>query len=131
MKSIRLFIIILFAATLIFGCAPRPQKVGTIEGHVTIGPLTPVVRVDEPTPTPNPEVYAAREVVIFKADGKTIYTRLKINPDGNYQSGLPIGTYVIDINHIGIDTAKDLPLKVEITENAVTRVDIDIDTGIR
>ncbi|MEJ2487164.1 MAG: hypothetical protein P8Y68_15660 [Anaerolineales bacterium] len=117
--------------SFLVGCSRGSQVYGVLEGHVTIGPLVPVVREGEPEPTPNPEVYAAREVVVFKANGKTEFTRIEIDSSGNYRAELPVGTYVVDINHLGIDMAKDLPKEITITEQAVTLLDIDIDTGIR
>jgi hypothetical protein len=89
------------------------------------------VREGEAEPTPAPEVYAAREIVVFEEDGKTEIARLKIDANGNYRVELPVGTYIIDINRIGIDTAAGLPKEIEITSLGVTRLDIDIDTGIR
>ena len=115
----------------LFACTQSPNEFGIIEGHITIGPLVPVIREGEVEPTPAPEVYAAREVVVFKEDGKTEFARLKIDASGNYRAELPVGTYVVDINHIGIDMAADLPKEIEITNQGVTRLDIDIDTGIR
>ena len=91
----------------------------------------PVVREGEAEPTPGPEVYAAREVVVFEEDGKTEFTRIKIDAKGDFRAELPVGTYVLDINHSGIDIAKDLPKEIVITDQGVTRLDIDIDTGIR
>jgi len=44
---------------------------------------------------------------------------------------LPPGTYVVDIEHTGIDHAAGLPVRVVIHSNEVTRIDVDIDTGIR
>lgn len=115
----------------IFACTQSPQEFGVLEGRVTIGPLVPVKREGELEPTPNPEVYAAREIVVYKENGKTEFTRLKIDVSGNYRAELPVGIYIVDINHSGIDTAVDLPKEVEITNQGVTRLDIDIDTGIR
>jgi hypothetical protein len=115
----------------LFACAQSPQEFGILEGHVTIGPLVPVIREGEVEPTPAPEVYAAREVVVFKEDGRTEFARLKIDGNGNYRVELPVGTYIVDINRIGIDTAAGLPKEVRITHQKVTRLDIDIDTGIR
>ena len=122
---------ILATALALCSCAPTPQQFGTIEGHVNIGPLSPVVRVGEPEPTPSPEVYQGREIVIYLEDGKTEFVRLKLDASGNYQAELPVGTYVVDINHLGIDMSKDLPKVIEIREGEITRLDIDIDTGIR
>jgi len=114
----------------LFACTP-PQEFGMIEGHVTIGPLQPVVREGDAESTPNPEVYAAREVVVFEEDGKTEFARLKIDASGNYRAELPVGTYVVDINHLGMDMAAGLPTEISITSQGVTRLDIEIDTGIR
>ena len=98
---------------------------------MTIGPLVPVVREGEPEPTPAPEVYAIRQMVIFAADGQTEVTRVQIDAQGNYRVELPVGTYVVDINHAGIDMAKELPKTVEIAAGETTRLDVEIDTGIR
>lgn len=124
-----LFLGVVFS--VIYGCVSGPQGSGILEGHVTIGPLVPVLREGEIEPTPAPEVYAAREIVVFEEDGRTEFARLKIDPSGNYRAELPVGTYVVDINRIGIDTAKDLPKEIMIESGIVTKLDIDIDTGIR
>ncbi len=132
MKRYLLYLTFLtLGASSLFACTQSPQEFGILEGHVTIGPLVPVIRVGEVEPTPAPEVYAAREVVVFQEDGKTEFVRLKIDANGNYRAELPVGTYIVDINHIGIDNASDLPKEIEITNQGVTRLDIDIDTGIR
>jgi hypothetical protein len=91
----------------------------------------PVVREGEVEPTPAPEAYAAREVVIYKRDGKTEVARVKIDANGNYRAELLVGTYVVDINHAGMDEAVDLPEEIDITNQGITTLDIDIDTGIR
>lgn len=114
-----------------FACSQGPKAFGTLEGHVTIGPLVPVVREGEPEPTPAPEVYEARKIVVFEENGETEFMRVRIDTNGNYTAKLPVGIYVVDINRIGIDSAANLPKKIEITEQGVTRLDIDIDTGIR
>ena len=132
MKRFLLYLTVLtLGASILCACTQSPQEFGTIEGHVTIGPLVPVVREGNVEPTPAPEVYADREVVIFKEDGKTEFARLKIDASGNYRAELPVGTYVLDINHIGTDMAADLPKEIDITHQGVTRLDVDIDTGIR
>lgn len=124
--SILILLMILFAS-----CSPAPQEFGILEGQVSIGPLVPVVREGEDPPTPAPEVYAAREIVVYKKNGKTEFTRLLIDSTGRYQAELPVGIYVIDINRIGIDSADNLPLEITISANNSTILDIEIDTGIR
>ena len=112
-------------------CSQKPQEYGVLEGHVTIGPLAPVIREGETDPTPAPEVYASREIVIYKEDGKTEIMRAEIDTSGNYRAKLPVGLYIVDINHSGIDSAANLPKKIEVTNQGVISLDIDIDTGIR
>jgi hypothetical protein len=116
---------------VIVACTAVSKETGTLEGHVSIGPLAPVLREGEPEPTPAPEVYAAREIVIYAQNGRTEITRIPIDPDGTYRVPLPVGTYVVDINHTGVDRGIDLPQTVEILSQQVTRLDIEIDTGIR
>jgi hypothetical protein len=127
MRTLLLVALMLVVAS----CVPLPHETGVLEGHVSIGPLVPVVREGEPEPTPAPEVYASRQIVIYAQDGQTEVTRVQIDGQGNYQVELRVCTYVVDINHVGIDTAKELPKTVEIVAGQVTRLDVDIDTGIR
>ena len=112
-------------------CALGPKEYGVLESQVNIGPLVPAVQVGEPDPTPAPEVYAAREIVVFKANGVTEFIRLQIDSNGHFQAQLPVGTYVIDINRIGIDSAENFPLEITIKANQTTALSINIDTGIR
>jgi hypothetical protein len=115
------------------GLAPYPgePETGILEGKVAVGPLTPVVQEGVPEPTPAPEVYAERKIVIYAEDGQQEVTQVDIDPTGAYQVTLPAGIYVVDINHLGIDIAKGLPQQVEIKSQQITRLDVAIDTGIR
>jgi len=113
------------------GQIEQNEATGTLQGHVNIGPLQPVVRVDEPTPAVPPEAYAARQIVIYAADGQTEIARVQIGPNGNYEVALPPGTYVVDINRGGIDSNKSLPAKVQIEAGQTKTLDVEIDTGIR
>ena len=61
----------------------------------------------------------------------TEFARLQIDSNGTYHGELPAGTYIIDINRIGIDSAANLPMEIEIINSSRTILDIDIDTGIR
>ena len=125
------FALLLLLPVFLTSCSQGLTEFGVLEGQVTIGPLVPVMREGEDPPTPAPEVYAAREIVVYKKNGVTEFTRLGIDSNGWYQGELPVGIYVIDINRIGIDSAADLPKEIEIKSNSVTTLDIEIDTGIR
>lgn len=115
----------------ICGCARQPIETATLVGQVSIGPLMPVLREGEPEPTAAPEVYAARQVVIYKADGRVEVARAEIDATGFYSLTLPIGSYVVDINHAGIDSADGLPRSIELHPGDVLELNIEIDTGIR
>ena len=130
-KSIIRLSIIISLLISFSSCSFGPVEYGILEGQVNIGPLQPAMQTGEEAPTPAPEVYSAREIVVYKKNGVTEFTRLEIGPTGWYQGELPVGTYVIDINRIGIDSADNLPRKIEIRAEVTTRLDIEIDTGIR
>lgn len=102
---------------------------GFIEGKVTIGPICPVQREGVPCIIP-PEVYEARKIVISDEVGNIIDI-VNIDNQGIYRTLLEPGTYILDINKIGIDRSDDVPKEVEIREGETTRLDINIDTGIR
>jgi hypothetical protein len=129
--SKKLLLSSIIIALLVAACASADQATGILEGHVTIGPLVPAVQEGVPVPTPAPEVYAARQIVVHRERDGVEVDRLEINSEGNYRGELPAGTYSVDINHLGIDSAKGFPKVVEIIANQITRVDVDIDTGIR
>lgn len=131
-KSCMLLILVLIAGSiLINACGPRVEEMGTLQGQVTIGPLVPALREGESEPTPSPEMYAERQVVISSADGDRELERVPINPDGSYNVTLPAGVYTVDFNRIGIDSADNLPAQIEIPAGEVVQLDISIDTGIR
>ncbi|MBE0688270.1 MAG: hypothetical protein IH585_19935 [Anaerolineaceae bacterium] len=113
------------------GCSLIKNETGILEGKVNIGPLSPVMQTGVPEPTPAPEVYSARQIVIYSKNGKNEIAEVPIQPDGSYRIELKTGEYLVDINHIGMDFSKDLPVLIEIKANQSVYLDIDIDTGIR
>ncbi len=115
----------------IAACAAGSQESGALEGHVTIGPLTPVQRANVPEPTPPPEMYAQYEIIVYDQDGRTEVARARIDSGGDYRVTLGAGAYVVNINRQGISHGIDLPRAVTIADRQVTRLDIQIDTGIR
>ncbi len=112
------------------GCPSPQQPPGTLEGQVTIGPLTPVQTPGEQPPVP-PEVYAARNILIYDEPAARLIAKVDIGADGTYRVQLPPGRYTVDINHTGIGGSSDVPAKIDIASGQTTRLDIDIDTGIR
>ena len=113
------------------GCMAGPAAPkGTLQGQVTIGPICPVERPDQPC-TPSPDAYAARKVLVFSSDGGTRVATVPLNETGYYRVDLDPGTYVVDINRVGIDRSPDVPRTITLAAGETITLDIDIDTGIR
>ncbi len=110
---------------------PSEPSPGTLAGHITIGPLTPVERVGVPTPTIAPQVFAARRILVYRADGRTEVTRIQPDENGDYRVSLAPGDYVVDMVRVGIDRAQGLPAAITIASGVTVTLDIAIDTGIR
>ncbi len=92
----------------------------------------PVQRAGQPDPTPSPEVCTSRGLTVFQADGKTVVTSFSFQPDCGYRVALGPGSYVVDLkDKPAIGGSKTLPKTVTIQAGATTRLDVDIDTGIR
>ncbi|MFC2027372.1 DUF3221 domain-containing protein [Chloroflexota bacterium] len=107
------------------------RMTGILKGHVTIGPIEPVVQAgDDPEDVP-PEVYDARKIMVFDMSGEELIEQVGIGHDGNYSVELASGTYLIDINRLGIDYSDQVPIELEILAGEMVHLDIDIDTGIR
>lgn len=107
------------------------EETGTLRGHVTIGPIEPVVRPgDDPSDIP-PEVYDARKIMVFNESGDILMEQVDIEHNGIYNVELIPGMYLVDINRLGIDYSSEVPRVVEIQAGKTIHMDIDIDTGIR
>jgi len=106
------------------------QDVSFLEGKVEIGPLCPV----EPcnlTQDQAAQAYEARKIIICASDRSSIVEAVSLGHTGNYRISLPTGQYVVEIDHIGIDSSSDVPTTITIESGKTTRLDVRIDTGIR
>jgi hypothetical protein len=126
----RLLVIFLLSILLFAFSCGEPAAPGILQGKVTIGPLQPVVRPGEVVEVPC-EVYEARKIMVYDKSVTKLVKQVDIDCEGRYMAELSPGTYMVDINRIGIDFSKDLPAHVEIQSGVTVRLDIDIDTGIR
>jgi len=119
---------ILFLALLLFGCASPQNTKGTLEGTITIGPLCPV----EPCHLSQEQIdqaYTSRSIIVYASDRTTIVRQISIPPGGNYGMELTPGRYFVTIRPGGIG---DYPFQeIIISSNQTTRLDLDVDTGIR
>ena len=136
-KYFKITIPLLFLAIMLtaVSCQDGQQTSGTLQGTINIGPIWPVERPGENPPVPQ-QVFEGRKVVVYNQSQtkivKTIdLTQIAQSSKASYSTQLKPGRYVVDINHIGIDSASEVPKKVEIKPGQTVTVDIDIDTGIR
>jgi hypothetical protein len=103
---------------------------GRLSGIVTIGPNCPGPETTNPCPTP-PSAYAARKILIYNEAKTNLLFTVDIDSQGAYLIDLTPARYTVDLKRNGIDHTSDLPQVVEIKANTVTRIDVNIDTGIR
>jgi hypothetical protein len=131
---------LLLSAILIavfFSCSEENQVVGSgiLKGKISIGPICPVQK-DPPDPgcLPTSETYKAWATAVWTVNRKTkIATILPAKDDGLYQIELPAGHYIIDFdaaqtNKVG---SSNLPADISIANMDTTKLNINIDTGIR
>jgi hypothetical protein len=96
---------------------------GTLHGTVMRGPTAPVCRAGIPCSSP-----AKHVTLYFTRKGST---RSTITDDrGRYAMRLPAGVYAVKTNQRPFGTTPQ-PRSVRVRANTSTRVDFDIDTGIR
>lgn len=116
------------------GCSGADEK-GLVQGNILIGPISPVEQKDQEI-TLNCDVYALRKVMIYDEYGEKLIQEVDIECNEEekitrYRVELEPGTYIVDINHVGVDYSDDVPVKVEIQSGTTFKLDIEIDTGIR
>jgi hypothetical protein len=116
-------------------CCPGGPETVLLQGAVTIGPVFPVETPGENPPVP-PEVFTSRKLIIYDESGENLvrevyFTQIGQTAFGYYTAQIAPGTYTIDINRSGIDTADNLPQKITVSADETVTIDINIDTGIR
>lgn len=107
--------------------ACHPTATSGITGLVLIGPMCPVVSIDEPCPD---RPFVAK-LIVRNAQGTAICTTAS-HEDGRFQIGLSPGAYVLDPQSGvpgGLTHAAPMPVTVE--PNRYTDVTITFDSGLR
>jgi hypothetical protein len=101
---------------------------GFLAGQVIMGPFCPVERPGVPCPVPA-DAYSSRRVMVYQTDGKTLAAQKNLETDGHYSVQLAPSDYLVTISPAGIG---QLPFKnATVKSNQTTKLDFDIDTGIR
>ena len=135
-----ILVLLLVISVLLMGisaasCQPGGAESVLLQGSVTIGPIQPVEQPGENPPVP-PEVFNSRYLIIYDESGKRLvrevyFTQIGRGATGYYTAQIAPGTYVIDINHLGMDRAANLPVTISVIADETVTIDVDIDTGIR
>jgi len=103
---------------------------GRLSGIVTIGPNCAGPETSNPCPA-QPSAYAARKILVYNEAKTNLLFTVDIDSQGAYLIDLAPAMYTVDLKPNGIDKTSDLPKVIEIKTNVVTRLDVNIDTGIR
>ena len=138
MKKLML-ILFLISIILISGCdtikTVDSVKVGFLEGKVNIGPICPVASYPpDPKCQPTEETYKAWPIVVWDKDKIVIISKITPDVNGNFKIELITNNYIIDFENekqfYGVG-GSNLPIKIDIKPKETTKIDINIDTGIR
>lgn len=119
-----------------FSCTEQNQMSGSgvLKGKISIGPICPVeTNPPDPRCLPTMDTYKAWATSVWTLDKKTKVATLNPKLDGTYQLELPVGNYMVDFDvahTYGIGN-NNLPALISVTIGDTTKLDINIDTGIR
>lgn len=131
-KAFSLLLAITLAAC---GSKPAPQQPQPPGGADATGTLTGTIQSIGPACAPssagscdNP--MAGYEITILASDGTTAVTTVKTGDDGTYSVELPPGNYVL-LTHSGLRLTDEVRTNVTVSRDALARVDLTVDTGVR
>lgn len=109
------------------GSTTPAAAVSGVNGHVTVGPMCPVMRTDQPCPD---RPYQAT-LVVRNTSGALI-ARIESTAEGAYMLPLPPGKYVMEPQTTAaVRLPSAGPQAFEVHSSAWTTVDIAFDSGIR
>ena len=107
-------------------------RTGVLAGTVSIGPICPVEREDEPCPVPA-GLYASVQVHVQSLRTGRLVAREPLDAQGRFRLELPAGSYRVELDHrLGIDRgASERPRIARVEAAETTVLEFEIDTGIR
>lgn len=114
-------------SALLLAPAASPFATGTasgLRGNVTLFPARPVCIEDEPCSKPAPGA-----LLVFKRDGR-IAARVTTTRDATYRVLLAPGSYAVTAPQHRHGSGVT-PRTVRVPKGRITRVDLEIDTGIQ
>ena len=107
-----------------------PQSSGSLQGTMTIGPICPVEQVGHPC-NPTPQMYAAHKVFVYTSNKSKTIATLTPDTQGHFSALLPVGDYIVDVEHSAVGAVQGVPTTIKIVSNKTYTITISIDTGIR
>jgi hypothetical protein len=113
---------------LIAACSPFPAPADSgIEGHVTIGPMCPVMQVGNPCPD---KPYQATLTVLTSASRHKVI-QFQTDANGYFRVALAPGEYILHPESPNgmMPYAADVPFRVD--AHQFTAVNVAYDSGIR
>lgn len=118
---------------LLTACATKPLGATSPGGPNAAGTLSGTVHFvgtpcSDPGPPPCDGPYADYEVVVYATDGTTVAGKAKTSAEGAFSLDLPAGMYVL-LTPAGI--TEQQRTEVVISRDALAKVELRVDTGIR
>ena len=108
-------------------CSSRIPADTGIEGQVLIGPVCPVVQLDNPCP----DIAYQATLTILNSVGREV-TRFTSDPEGRFQVPLAPGNYIL---HPETPPGQPLPVSADqsfkVVEGQFTQLKVNYDSGIR
>jgi hypothetical protein len=125
----KLFLYLMLTVCILTACSvtPTPDGSSGVYGRVTIGPMCPVVRADEPCPD---KPYQAK-LVLLTASGERV-TTISTDTDGRFRVSLSPGDYILRP-----ETPQNQPLPMaqdqqfSVVAGRFTELNVSYDSGIR
>jgi len=110
----------------------NPVRRGCVEGHLTIVSRSEVEPADGTRDNVTVETYAEYPLIVLSHDGKEEIARVTADGNGKYRLALPPGDYILDVQgQTPRGHLRAKPQRFTVVSNQITRVDMDIDTGVR
>ncbi len=104
------------------------EKVGTVKGVVYfVGKPCPPSRVGPPCDGPYPDY----KVIIYESDGKKIVDKIMTDDQGNFETSLSVGNYLVFEKSVDFNKIDEIPLMFTIESEKTKSIKIRIDKGIR
>ena len=118
------------------GELPKAPKVGTLRGHVDVGPLVPSHHGHNPNISP--EVFKKYTVMVTQrgpqhGQARSMLIRVvahsKLSATGDFRIILPVGKFQVGVNSMAQLLKNPVQQDVTISPGKVTRVTIHVDTS--